>query len=130
MWLLTPTKAADDDGQPGSCSEYEVSLRQLGVTDSDLAATKHRAEAGDSDESAPFRAWPWHLPAMRAFGAMRTQWHTVAAMTGLIYLGLNYSSWPVVKSELGLEGEGAGLFEQLQAMERGALPYRNRSLNA
>lgn len=122
MWLLTPTKAAD----PEAAAEQDRSLRQFGVAPEDLDQGRPAAAATATDQG--FVAWAWHLDAMRLFGALRTQWRAVAAGVGVMYLGLDYSGLQVVKGELGFASPDRELFEQLQAMERGGLAYKNRPL--
>ena len=113
---MTPARTTGGQG-----SDHERSLRQLGVSEVDISRARRQAAPADQ----AFIPWAWHLDAMRLFGVMRTQWNATAAMTGLIYIGLDYTGLKTVKEELGLTGCGPELFEQLQAIERGALDYLN-----
>lgn len=126
MWLLTPGHADQADDHAAAAAQ-ERSLAQLGVSPEALAKADNAAPQADQP---PFAAWAWHLDAMRVFGAMRTQWRLVPAMTGFVYVGLEYASLPVVKRELGFKGADRQLFEQLQGLERGGMAYLNRSPGA
>lgn len=102
-----------------SSGQHDAALRQLGVSAEALAkAPAKRPETSD------FKPWPWHMDAMRLFGGMRTQWIAEAGLTGLVYLGLNYPSLDTVQRHLGIP-DSPDLFDQLQAIERGALAYLN-----
>lgn len=111
------TPARRDAGDEAS---QEQCLRQLGVPQE--AINKHRRR---NAPDTPFTPWAWHVDAMKLFGGMRTQWRAVAAVGGLVYLGLDYASLAAVKAELGFSERGKELFDQLQAIERGALTYLN-----
>lgn len=112
---MTPASSAakpDDD--------QERSLRQLGVSQADIERNRRPQQA-----SQTFVPWAWHVDAMRLFGGMRTQWNAVTGVKGLFYIGLNYGAVRAVKEELGLLDAGPELFDQLQAIERGATTYLN-----
>ena len=65
--------------------------------------------------------WAEHVPAVRLFEAMCTQWR-VAPMGGRI--GLDYSALQAVERRLGLSRRKARrAFEHLQVMEAAALEW-------
>ena len=70
-------------------------------------------------EEAP-ELWAEHLPAVRLFIGMRSQW--VAGLNGPV--GLNYCALPVVEQRLGLRPRVARrVFPWLQVMEGAALAW-------
>lgn len=73
----------------------------------------------DSSAGLP-ELWPEHVPAMRLFEAMQTQW--VVGPAGPI--GLNYEALPVVEKRLGLSKRDLRVtFAHLQTMEVEALKW-------
>lgn len=116
---MTPAAA---DTAPAA--DPDASLRQLGVSQADI----DRQRRTDTPADETFVPWAWHVDAMRLFGGMRTQWHATAAVGGLVYIGLNYAGLAAVEERLGLAGRGQELFDQLQAIERGAIAYLNSRL--
>lgn len=64
--------------------------------------------------------------AFAAFRALQTQWYVVAGAVGFVYLGLNYSAFPVVMDALCVpRRRRAALIAELRIMESAALPIMN-----
>lgn len=118
MWLLTPSQSAS----PDAAAAQEAALRAFGVSQAEIEGQRRQP---NEDVPELVEVWAWHLPAMELFDAMRTQWHAVAGLGGLVFLGLDYAALPVVQQQLGQQPDRE-LFQQLQTMERGALSYLNR----
>ena len=71
-------------------------------------------------EPEPPELWAEHLPALRLFQALRTQW--VVGMNGPV--GLNYAVLPVVERRLRMRPRQAReAFAHLQVLEVAALEW-------
>ncbi|WP_016854793.1 DUF1799 domain-containing protein [Halomonas smyrnensis] len=68
--------------------------------------------------------WAEHHPALELFLACRTQWRIIAGMGGAHYQGLDYLAVESVMRMRGVE-DMAGMLEQLQQLEAGALELLN-----
>lgn len=78
----------------------------------------------------PVEVWPEHRAAVEVFAACETQWTLLVGMGACAYSGLFYpgvqalvAAWGVKKRHL------RRTWEQLQVMERVALPIKNERLN-
>lgn len=109
--------------RPDAEQGHDNGLRGLGISQDEIDRKRRR---NGPQANSDFKPWPWHLDAMRLFGGMRTQWNAVPCVGGLIYLGLNYAGLATVQDRLGLAHAGPELFDQLQAIERGAITYLNQ----
>lgn len=74
----------------------------------------------EKDEKNVFLVWDKNWPALTAFLAVETQWRVVSrGMTGVLQrLGLDYAAVDVVLRRRKVK---AGVFDDIQAMERAAL---------
>lgn len=93
-------------------------MRLQGASEAEI-----RAALGD-DEDERFEVWPENAETVETFMALQTQWR-LGPMGG--YLGLDY---PGMQSVFMMRGVKKGkprrvLFDDLQAMERAALPILN-----
>lgn len=93
-------------------------MRLQGASEAEI----HAALGDDEDES--FEVWPENAETVATFMALQTQWR-IGPMGG--YLGLDY---PGMQSVLAMRGVKKGkaqrrMFDDLQAMERAALPILN-----
>ena len=74
----------------------------------------------DEDMEMSQGVWPWHLPALDAFRVVATQWRVSGTLERLYRTGLDYiackAAWELAGTDLTPE-----LFEDIQAIERGAL---------
>lgn len=91
----------------------------------DVAGLKEQAAADfglllDLPEPEAVELWAEHLPALRIFQALRTQW--VVGMNGPV--GLNYAVLPVVERRLRIRSRQAReAFAHLQVLEATALQW-------
>lgn len=112
-WLVLPADAAAGTPQD---DEADAALRDMGVSEEQIAAGRTlRAGPVDGVEAAPV-LWAWHADAARLFGAMRRQWRVVAGAAGLLYLGLDFAALGEVRRMLRLK-PGPELMDQLRTME-------------
>jgi hypothetical protein len=66
----------------------------------------------------------WTL--LGVFLALQTQWRVAVGMTGVYYLGIDYSAVPAVFALLGIpKPKQAEAFSAIRLMEAAALPIRN-----
>lgn len=67
--------------------------------------------------------WPWHLPGLRAFLAVATQWRVAGGIGGAVRIGLDYAA-----AEAGLRLAGIevtpDLWDEVCLIEAGALEVR------
>lgn len=116
-WLVTPADAAAGTGQD---AQAEAELRELGVSEEQIAAGRAELAGGSEEADAAPVLWAWHADAARLFGAMRRQWLVVAGARRLLYLGLNYAALGEVRRMLRIK-PSPELMDQLHTMaEAGA----------
>ena len=81
-----------------------------------------------SDLDASVAVWPENWQAVQVFCAMGTQWRVSAGMSGLIYMGLEYTALPVVEARLAIpRADRADLFSRLRVMESSARGELNKA---
>jgi len=80
----------------------------------------------DDDEQEDFPVHPDNVLALRVFIVLESQWRVVCNMSGLIYLGLDYSVLNEVWERMHVKVKDRDkVFHQLRIMERAARPIRN-----
>jgi hypothetical protein len=116
-WLVTPADAAAGTGQD---AEDDAALRELSVSEEEIAAGRAALDGPVSGAQLAPVLWAWHADAARLFGAMRRQWLVVAGAQRLLYLGLNYAALGEVRRMLRIK-PSPELMDQLHTMaEAGA----------
>ena len=93
---------------------------RLGLRPEQLQAAAPQAAAAAVPADDTLVLAPHLLPAVQLAQALRTQARVVAGMSGLLYLGLDYTRVDGIKRDLGLPMRGkqaALLWRQFQTVE-------------
>lgn len=97
----------------------------MGAPEDVIAATRKRAERPPPD--LHYNVWPENWTALTLFLCMVTQWRVAVGMSGMVYLGFEYS---VVESQMRRlripRAEWPEHWEALSQMELAALPLLNK----
>ena len=71
--------------------------------------------------------FPDNWAAVQVFLQLETQWNVVAAMSGLVYVGLKYREVePAMKRERVPRRDWPACWDDIRTMERAALPVLNK----
>lgn len=75
-----------------------------------------------SRETNAFAVWTINMASFDAFWNCRTQWRVAASMSGLHWIGLDYTACKIVLDSIAAD---AAVFADLRAMEGAALAVLN-----
>nr|WP_246520199.1 DUF1799 domain-containing protein [Ancylobacter lacus] len=113
-WALAATGQSDRERPQTLDAATRADFIALGVDPASLPPD-------DPEHEDDFEVWPENWQTVRLFLACETQWRASAAMSGMVWVGLDYVAVDVVARRRGLEADLA----DLQVMEVEALSILN-----